>query len=281
MRSKATLSAAILIAVAALQPAVAGELDNPFERGTSDRFAISLGGFFMNFNTTARVDSDRLPGSGTDVDLENDTALSNSKTDLRLDGYWRFANKHRLEFGAMKISRESSRVIDRQITWGDTVFDVGANLDSEFSTNLFKLSYKYSFIRSERNDFGFSAGFSIYGVGARMAGAGSVDGGPSGQFSRETNHVVAPVPVLGLHEEFRLSKKWFFKSSGEYFHINVGDITGSLGDLRASFDWYPFKHFGFGGGFNRVRLKYTDVSSTSVDFEYKYSGATVYGTYIF
>ncbi len=260
--------------------AEAGDPDNPFGRGKRDIVSVSVGGFLTSFNTTARVDSDQVSGSGTEVDLEDDTSLDREQSDLRLDGYWRFARKHRLEFGVFSLRRNANRVIDRQIEFGDTVFDVNGSLSSEFSTDLLKLAYKYSFVRNPRVDAGISFGLSTYKASVSLSGFGTV-GTQTGTFSQEEEEVYAPVPLVGAHAEVKLGGDWYFKGSLEYFGVRVSDVEASLTDARADFHWYPFEHFGFGAGYNWVRLSYTNVSSTTVDLQYTYDGVMAYGTYVF
>ncbi len=98
--------------------------------------------------------------------------------------------------------------------------------------------------------------------------------------SFESEDFIAPIPVLGLHADFRLAEKWYLRSGGEFFDVSVDDQSGSLTDVRASVDWYPFDHFGFGAGFNRSRLTYEDVAIPAIDVTYTYSGATFYVSYV-
>src|SRR3990172_2721023 len=239
--------------------------ENPFGRGTHDIVSVSLGGFATHFNTTARVDSDRVAGSGTDIDLEDDTGLTRDRNDLRLDGYWRFARKHRLEFGVISISRDANRVINRTLEFGDTVFDVGGSITTEFNTDIYKLAYKYSFVRNPRIDAGISFGLSTYRIETSLSGNGTVyfpDGSASTALTQETKRVLAPIPALGGHADVKLGGNWYFNGSVEYLKVNVSGVEGTFTDARADFDWYPFEHFGFGGGYNWVRLTYTNISST-------------------
>ena len=254
------------------QPAVA------FERGKSDRFLVSLGGFISDFKTEASLSSES--GIGTEINFEDDLGLTDSESLLRLDGYWRFGQKHRLDFGSFLFTRDAERVLDREITWGDLVFPVSASVSTETSTTIIKLAYKYSFHRGERFEWGASFGLSTLISKAELAGQAQAGGGGT-SFQSESDSVTAPIPVFGLHGEFRMTRQVYVRGSIEYFHIDIDEQEGSLSDGRLTFDWYPFRHFGFGIGYNRFVADYEDVGRGEIAFRYELSGPQGYVTYVF
>ncbi len=170
-----------------------------------DIFAVSLGGFLVDYDTT-----------------------------VRLESYWRFAPKHRLDFGSLRLRRSHSRIIDRQIGWGDLVFPVNAQVDSEFGSDLVKLGHRYSFVRNEHVEAGLSFGFSTFLMSGQISG--QVVSGMTTVFDSKQEDVVAPIPVVGLHGEFRLVRTLYARAGVEYFQVSVSDKEGSLTDVRASLD---------------------------------------------
>ena len=75
-----------------------------------DKFSIGLGVFFIDRETDTRFDSSS--GSpGSNVDLEQELGLSKSDSVFRIDGYYRFAPKHQINFSAFDLSRSASRQI--------------------------------------------------------------------------------------------------------------------------------------------------------------------------
>ncbi len=79
-----------------------------------DRFSLSLGAFFTNRDTDTRLDSETL-GKGTEIDFENDLGLDSSDSVVRIDGHYRFSQKHRVNFSVFDLSRDSSATIQRDI----------------------------------------------------------------------------------------------------------------------------------------------------------------------
>ena len=257
----------------------AADEENPFERGSKDIFSVSAGAFLMDFDSSAELDPE-AGGEGSNVDLENDLGLDASTSRARIDAYWRFARKHRLDFGGYIFNRHNERELDRRIHFGDTVYDVGARVETRFNTSVYKLSYRYSFIRSERVEIGASIGISAITSRLRIEGEGSVNG--SGDSFEETSkRIIAPIPVLGVAAELKIVKSLFARVSGEYFHIDVSGVDGRFSDARLSLDWYPFKHFGFGAGYNRVGIGAEDTDDDNYKLEYSYDGLLAYATYVF
>ena len=145
----------VVLFVAGAGAALAGAGSNEFERGTKDVFSISLGGFLMGFDTKARLGSREL-GVGTEIDLEDDLGFNKDQNRVRLDGYWRFARKHRLEFAGYFFRSDKERFAEEQIQWGDNVYDLSAGLRSKSSVDVVKLAYKWSFVRNDRWEGGLS-----------------------------------------------------------------------------------------------------------------------------
>jgi hypothetical protein len=258
-------------------PAVAEE---GFDRGSKDIFLISAGTFLIDFDTNASLDSETL-GKGTDIDFEDDLGLVANQNRARLDGYWRFAHKHRLDFALYYYNRTADRTIDQQIEWGDVTYDVGAEIHSEVKFQFFKLNYKYSFVRTQNLEFAFSAGLSTIRTEAELAGQGTVSGGVGESFQKKANSLLVPIPVLGLYGEWCMVRNLYLRGGVEYLAVNVAGWEGSVKDVRASVDWYPFKHFGFGVGYNIFRLDGTKDGDAVFDFRYEYSGLLGYATYVF
>jgi len=273
--------AAVFLALAMMLWIAAPTLaEEGFDRGSKDVFLISAGTFLINFTTDARLDSEAL-GEGTDISFEDDLGLTSNQNRARLDGYWRFAHKHRLDFAYYYYNRTADRTLDRQIEWGNVIYDVGAEIHSKVGLQFLKLNYKYSFVRTKNLEFGFSAGLSTIQTRSELAGQGTVSGVGEASFEKKSNSLLVPIPVLGLYGEWCMHRNLYLRGGVEYLAVNVAGWQGSVMDLRGSLDWYPFKHFGFGVGYNIFRIDALKDATSDFDIRYQYSGLLGYATYVF
>jgi hypothetical protein len=234
---------------------------------TDPRFSIGLGAFFTDRDSNTRIDGEA--GSGTDVNLESDLGLDKSDTVFRVDAYWRFAEKHRLDFSAFDLSRSASRQIDREITWDDTTYTINTQVESEFDLAIYKAAYTWCFLKRDRSFLGATVGLYVADIGATLSApaAGSV----------ESEDLTAPLPVVGLRGEYRFADRWSLRGSGEIFSIEYDDYDGSLYDLFVGLDFSATDNVAIGVGVNSVRL---DVGVTKSNFEgdvdWQYDGAMAY-----
>ena len=248
-----------------------------------DRFNLSFGSYLMSFDTTAQLSPEG--GVGTAIDMEGVLGLDDRRTDFRLDGYWRFSPRHRLDFGLFYDGRNGSRTLDQEIVWNDVTYDVGATLDSKFTTQYLKLAYRFAMVRDDRAEVGVSGGLATIRLAAELAGDGTIveNGVPSPvQFVREKKDVLAPVPVVGLYGSFVIREGVFFRGSLEFLSFSTSGVTGSLSDSRLAVDWYFTERWGLGLGLSRVRIKYEDEEADpQVDLTSSFGGALFYVTYAF
>jgi hypothetical protein len=231
-------------------------------------FSLSLGVFITDRNSTTRLDAS-VGTPGTPVDLEKELGLDKSDTVFRLDGYYRFNDKHRIDFSAFDLSRTSSKAIDTEIDWGGTTYPINTTLAGEFDLKVYKLAYTYSIMRREKGYLGLTGGLYVADIGTRLSaeGVGATEGGG----------ITAPLPVVGLRGEYRLSEKWTFRAGGELFALEYDAFDGSLVDLYAGVDYQLFDHAALGFGLNSVRI---DVGVEDADLtgniDWRYDGGLVF-----
>lgn len=235
---------------------------------SADRFSVSLGAFITDRDTDARLDSDTL-GMGTDIDFEEDLNLDTSGTVFRLDGYYRFNRRHRVDFAVFDLSRDASALIDEQIQFGDDIFDINTTVSANFDLLIIKAAYTWSFLVVDEGYLGLTAGLYTASTEASLSEptAGSV----------ESRDITAPLPVLGLRGEYEFAPRWTVRGSGEIFKIEVDDVDGSLVDFYAGVDYQLMDRLALGLGYNSVTI---EVDSTNSDFtgslDWSYDGVLLY-----
>lgn len=232
-----------------------------------NRFSLSLGVFITDRDTDAQLDSSL--DSGTDTDFETDLGLDSSDTVLRVDGYFRFSERHRADFSVFDLSRKSTKQIDKDIQWGDTLYSIDTVIRSDFDLAIYKAAYTYSFLQGDSGYLGATIGIYVADTAVSLA--------EENLGQAEIGELTAPLPVIGLRGERKLSERWMFRASGEFFFIEYDNIDGSLVDIYAGFDYGVLDNMSLGIGFNSVAL---NVDATKSGFkgglDWRYSGVLVF-----
>ena len=247
------------------------------------KFKISVGGFFARFDTEVRLSSADL-GQGTKISLEDDFGMRDEKSDFRFEGAYRFKPKHRVEFTYLSMERGSTNVLNKEFEIDGEIFEVGTIAKSDFDTTLFGFSYKYSFILTDRVDAGFSLGISTFSFDLAFVGVGNVNAppGPATASVEASEEMIAPVPLLGLHFNYRVGRRTFFRSSWAALDISTDDWTAEFVEFIVGLDHFPWDHFGFGGALNWVDMEYVDIDPDDIfEVEYDYWGAVFYISFVF
>jgi hypothetical protein len=250
----------------------------------TDRFKINLGAYFPAISTDIQVDIGDSP-----IDLENGLGLSENETVLRLDGYWRFAKKHRLGFGYYRLNRDARKVLSGDLEIGDEIWYGGALVDSDLSLDFYQLNYMYSFYQGEKWEIGGTIGAYWVRVENTIALAAEISspqapnppGTPIQVGERfESDTFEGPLPLIGLVFEYYITPKWMATLRGGYFQLTYNNYKGSIGNLGASVEYQFTKTFGLGLGYDAFKLTLDAEDANSNDFasiEYQYHGVQVYG----
>ncbi len=250
-----------LLSMSVSSPALAQSTD-------FDRFSINLGVFLTNRDSKTRIDGE-VPDSGTPVDLENDLGFDKSDTVFRLDGVFRFNEKHRIDFSAFNLSRSASKQVQKDIEWNGELFPIDTVVDASLDLNIYKVAYTWSFLRRDKGYLGATAGLYVAEVGTSLA-AESIGRSSSGG-------VTAPLPVFGLRGQYDLAEKWSLRGSAEIFAIEYGDFSGSLYDVYAGVDYQLFERMAVGLGVNSVNLNVgVTKGNFDGDLDWRYDGGLLF-----
>lgn len=237
---------ALALLASMLQPALAADGVKELE---VDPFNLSLGAYFVT-RTNGNIRLDRTAGVatiGTSIDWERDLGGETSMTVPRIDGYYRFAPKHRVDFSWYKIDRGGTIFSQRDIDFGNVFYPTGTSLESRLDTETTKLSYTYSFYRTPEIETSISAGLHVTSIEASLQGSGGL--------LAESNSVTAPLPVFGFRLDYSFAPKWWLRTKYELFFLDSVDAyQGALSDFTFAVEHRTFQHVGFGFGLNRSSL---------------------------
>lgn len=243
-----------------------------------------VGGTALNsFDTSAAFSPEAL--AGVSVHLESDLGLEEETETWIAGATYRLSDRHRLEASVTDFSRDSVRVIDQQIEWGDVVYDVGATVTSNFDSSLFKFKWKYSFADTGRLDAGLSAGLSTFDFDVSLAGEGLIDDGMGGQVLAQTKEgaaFVAPVPIFGFWVDYAFSPRWIVRLNAEAIDLSIGAHNGRVLQSNYLAEYYVSKLVGLGFGLTSSSITYSqNTQEQQIGFDYKVKSFAGYLSFVF
>ncbi|NDY96959.1 hypothetical protein [Wenzhouxiangella limi] len=245
-------AASALVALVLVLPATAGAGPNLL----TDPFQLSLGTFILDVDPSVRLDGETQ--TGTDVDWKRAFGLGDAAR-FRVDGAWRFSDRHKLRASWFSDSRDRTASFDREVAWGDETFAVDAEVRGSLDFDIYQLGYEYSFQQTSRYELTASAGLHVTDIRAALAASAAVDASAQGAFSSDIGKATAPLPVLGLAGLWSLPGNFWLNARGEYFYLALGDYEGRIQNYRVALTWQPRTWLGLG-------LSY-DYSSLEIDID--------------
>ncbi len=232
----------------------------------TDKGFVSLGTFLNNSDIKVSVNGETTTGSN--VDMSN-TFGDKDVTVFRLDGLWRFNERHHMRMMYTDYSRKVTRTIDTEIDWQDDVFPVNAEVTLDSGFTIFEAAYEYAFMHSENYELAGTIGLHYTTLKLKLsaeaaAGGGSI-GGPAS--------VDAPLPVIGAHGVWRMGHNFYLDAYAQYFALSIDNIDGSIVNYRAAVIWQPKKWVGLGIGYDNFNID-VDISKPRFDgsLDWTYSG---------
>lgn len=272
-RSRFGLGILILLAVIHLPAQSQDSLQYQWER-----FSVSLGGFLTTINSNISIAGQEM-GIGVNLNLEDALGLSTSSTVIRGEAEYNFGSRKRshVRLGYFGLFRNASKILETELEIGGSVFPIGTEIDSKFNMQIYRGMYDYAFFRDERIMLAASVGIYVLPVDFSLS---------TGQIINESASIIAPLPVLGFRNAFLIAPKVTFKQNIEFLYVKTTSIKGLISDLNIWLEYNPFKHIGFGLGFNTFRFNFSAYDTIgSRDFigtvSTEFSGLLFYGRYYF
>ena len=240
-----------------------------------DRFGIRLGGFYIkDADSTLREDLANSPG-GRYVDFHDTLGGDNKTTVWRLDGIYRFNERHALTFSWYDSKFTGSTVLDQDLVLPRQTFLKGTQIASNLEIDTYKLSYQYSVYHNEKIELAISAGIHKTHVSESITASGT------GQYS--SSSINAPLPVLGLFLDYKITPRFSAFYNHQVFFVNYNDkIKGELQDLLFGLEYRVFRNVALGAAYNTSSIHLT-VQKTAATFYFdaNWSGELVYAAVYF
>ncbi len=262
----------VVAMLTALLPGHGNAADESRKVAFHERFMIRLSSYnIQDADTEITVLSSG--GLGTGFSFADDLGGDTNITTLRIDAYYRFNERHRIEFSSFQIERSGRELLKIEVDLEDQTYNVGETVVSAIDYDLLKIGYVYSFYHSPTVELGVTAGLNVtnYEFDYELADGSSAN----------SSDVNAPLPMFGLRVSYAINSRWSLHYLSESFYIKVDDaLSGAFISTELNIQ-YKFKsNFVLGAGLTRFS---TDLTSKDSDWkgriEDTHRGVLLFGSY--
>ena len=269
LRGLVGISAVAVLATGFFSTAVAEDEKLAFD----DKFTLRVASYSVQNADTDILVADSDTGIGVAYSFRDDFGGDESVTVPRIDAAYRFNDAHRIDFATFEIYRSGREVLLLEVDLDDQSYAIGDTLITDLDYQVFRVSYGYSFYRSDRVELGISAGLHLtnYDFSYQLAD-GSKD---------DSVDATGPLPMFGMRVSYALTPRWgvHFLSEAFYFEIDdayKGSFTISELDIEYRFNNY----FTLGAGISRFA---TDLDADDSDWKGSitdtHRGLLIYGSF--
>jgi hypothetical protein len=259
----------------------------PAEPESSDKDEFSggtlrLGAFFIDdIKTQVYFGPSDIPLRAA-IDIRKDLGAKDSLTAFRLSFMYRFSKRHALSLGYYELDLDGIIRLGRTIELGETEFDIGVDVRSEYNEQVTKLAYNYIFHDEGPVMLAITPGIHFSKARFSMKVSGLLGGGLPALEVSENKSVAAPLPMIGGRLVYRLSPKWKLIASSDIFFLDRGSQEGQLTDTNIVVEYETKNGFVIGGGLNRFSLDLQVVDDDIIwDWSSVYTGVHLYVGYSF
>ena len=245
----------LLLALASATIAHAAD-EVPKHRLLGDTFRLSLGGFYAESTTQARLGSS-TGGAGVDVNFEDALGLEQRKWIGEVAMYWRISERWRVDLDYFDLDRSASRALATDVSWGDQTFTAGTTVNSSVQISDLRAAVGYSFFRRADKELGAGLGVHTLKFKASMDAAG---------IGARTESATAPLPIFAIYGTFALTDTWALALRTDWLSLDYDKYSGSIRSSAIDIVYQPFRNVAFGVGMHSLNLK-LDVDNPSSKFQ--------------
>jgi hypothetical protein len=242
------MSALLVTSVMAAHPALA-EGSSPIE----SRGYFSVGAFLNKTDLKIRLDGS-AGEIGDEVDWGKTFGGDSGQTRFRLDGLWRFSDKHHLRLMFTDYTYSKTRTLDEDIQWGDDLILASSSVKSKLGFQIAEAAYEYAVKHDENMELALSAGVHYTAFVAKLNVNADTTGGSGGAELGGKASVGAPLPVFGGHGLWHLGNNLYADAQLQWFALSIDGYDGSILNYRGSIYWQPKKWGGIGLGYDSFNV---------------------------
>lgn len=234
---------------------------------------VEVGGSLPSIDTVATITPSDQQIPSASINFEDDLAFSKRELlpEIRA-GIW-LSDSWNLQADFYKIARSSNHSIDREIEFDGVTFPVSANVDSRFSSDVYRLTVGYQFLDSETVRLGAQLGLHLTSFEVALEGEAIINGEVLPTASRKRRDLLAPLPTLGLYAQFDLTDDLTLAADVNYFTLGISGFKGEMLNFEAKASYALTDGLRGGVMWRVVNYEFEFEKDTfSGSVEYNYSG---------
>jgi hypothetical protein len=236
------------------------------------------GGWAYVFGATADVSvGGPVLGVGANVDLTKTLGVDNSTDAFRLDGLYRFNDRHAVGLSWYRVGLSGDKSLNQDILINDQTVGAGTSTQTGLNFRIYRLLYNYSFYHNDKVELGVSPGLYMMRTTFNFAAQGIINNVP-GTSTVVNEQLTIPLPSIGLIANYNITPKLQFQSRYDFFYLTVGDYTGTMFELYAGLEYRLFKHFAMGAAYDRLTAGLSGSGEQGFNVNFGYNLAYVYAT---
>jgi hypothetical protein len=213
----------------------------------SDHLAVRASYVNGSVSTNAQVNDTANGQVGTPYSAENDFGMPDKAHQLRAEFIFRLRDRSRLRVGALDSSRQASKIVTRQIVFGNQTYQANERVNSTFDFRMFDFTYTYSLLRTDNFELG-------PGIGLHFVQGEATALVPTRQ-SRESFDFAGPYATLALDGTWRFTKRFSFNARYQTLDLTINDINGKIYELNANVQFRFHKNVAVGAGYQKHSIE--------------------------
>lgn len=278
---KTVISSALGLCLAAGAGTAFAQQASPAQALLDNAWVFNLGAFVVASDLKAGLNGQS--SSNPEINFDNTFGKANDSTRIRADALWRITPAHHLRLMYFDNKNDRSKVIDRDIKWGDYTFKANGKVDLGYKHEVLAFAYEWAFMRAPSYEIAATLGVHYSETTLKLSGNATVVN-PDGTVrnvtaATQSSSLPAPLPVVGLRGGWVVAPQWYIDVEAQFFQVNVDGYDGRWSDFRVGATWMFSKGFGLGLGYNRFS---SNLDVTRNDFNGRlntsYSGLQAYLT---
>lgn len=247
-----------------------------------DKYWVEAGAYWAEVSSSARIEPDHpmIPGTTidfeSDLDLDDHEALPSVTAGMRLGGRWSIGAEY------YSLGREGTRRAGRTIRFDDVVFDVNAQIDSKFVSDVYRLTVGYAFVRTEDAEIGGAIGVHGTDFEVELAGEASLNGTPVVGGVIRRKQVFIPLPTVGLFGTAEVAPRVVVNARVDYLSLSIDRYGGRLLNAQAAISYRVTSHLDLGAMWRSVDYR-LDIERDRWQgrVRYKFNGPELFARLVF